>query len=144
MASSRNLRRMNDLTVVSKMESSNFHPTSLCSDRASIDGNQQLSQRLKTLEDLCQKQNIHIQECNKKIEKFEKQIQELEDKVIELQQCNSYKKESRIERSVQTNNDISNPPTLQLRPAYFLRVRNETKDEDAIKRTGKKEATGEL
>ncbi|CAF1574261.1 unnamed protein product [Adineta ricciae] len=144
MASSRNLRRMKDLTDVSKMESSNFHPTSLCSDRVSIDGNQQLSQRLKTLEDFCQKQNIHIQECNKKIEKFEKQIQELEDKVIELQQCSSYKKESQIEQTVQTNNDISNPPTLQLRPAYFLRVRNETKDEATIKRTGKKGAAGEL
>ena len=84
MASSRNLKHMNDLAGVSKMESSNFHPTSQCSNRVSIDGNEQLRQRLKTLEDLCQKQNIHMEECNKKIEKLEQQIQELEDKVTGL------------------------------------------------------------
>ena len=67
MASSRNLRPMHELPNVS-----------------SIDRNEQLNQRLKALEDLYQKQNIHVQESNKKIEKLEKQIQELEDKVTGL------------------------------------------------------------
>ncbi|UJR30039.1 hypothetical protein I4U23_017584 [Adineta vaga] len=95
MASSRNLKLNHEVSTGSTFKHFSSRLSMLKDERVTNTENQEINQRVKTLEELLSKQNIHIKNFETKIERLEEQItvhkvqiKSLENTVIELQQLN--------------------------------------------------------